>query len=55
VFVLGLFCSIWHDFTLRHKGQIDSTIPSEVFVFVLVRGGCGRGASALPLNASNAR
>jgi hypothetical protein len=52
VFVLGLFCSISHDSTLRCKGWTDPTIPSQVFVFVLARGGCGRGASALPLNAS---
>jgi len=52
VFVLGLFCSISHDSTLRRKGWTNPTIPSQVFVFVLARGGCGRGASALPLNAS---
>ena len=51
-FVLGPFCSIPHDSTLRLKGWTNLTIPSQVFVFVLVRGGCGRGASALPLNAS---
>ena len=51
-FVLGPFCSIPHGSTLRHKGWTDPTIHSKVFVFVLVRGGCGRGASALPLNAS---
>ena len=52
VFVLGLFCSISHDSTLRRKGWTNPTIPSKVFAFVLARGGCGRGASALPLNAS---
>jgi hypothetical protein len=52
VFVLGLFCSISHGSTLRHKGWTNPTIHSQVFVFVLARGGCGRGASALPLNAS---
>jgi hypothetical protein len=52
VFVLGLFCSISYDSTLRRKGWTNPTIPSQVFVFVLARGGCGRGASALPLNAS---
>ena len=50
--ILGVFCSIWHNSILRHKGWTNPTIPSQVFVFVLVRGGCGRGASALPLNAS---
>jgi len=54
-FVLGLFCSISHGSTLRHKGWTNPTIHSQVFVFVLARGGCGRGASALPLNASEAR
>ena len=52
VFVLGLFCSISHGSTLRLKGWTNPTIHSKVFVFVLVRSGCGRGASALPLNAS---
>jgi hypothetical protein len=52
VFVQRLFCSISHGSTLRRKSWIDPTIPSKVFVFVLARGGCGRGASALPLNAS---
>ena len=52
VFVLGPFCSISHGSTLRRKGWINPTIPSQFFAFVLVRGGCGRGASALPLNAS---
>ena len=52
VFVLGPFCSISHDSTLRLKGWTNPTIHSQVFVFVLARGGCGRGASALPLNAS---
>jgi hypothetical protein len=52
VFVLGPFCSISHDSTLRRKGWTNPTIHSQVFVFVLARGGCGRGASALPLNAS---
>src|ERR1035441_5077913 len=51
-FVLGPFCSISHDSTLRRKGQTNPTIHSQVFAFVLARGGCGRGASALPLNAS---
>jgi hypothetical protein len=55
VFVLGPFCSILHGSTLRRKGWTDLTIHSQVFVFVLARGGCGRGASALPLNASEAR
>jgi hypothetical protein len=54
-FVLGPFCSISHGSTLRHKGWTDPTIHSQVFAFVLARGGCGRGASALPLNASEAR
>jgi len=53
--VLGLFCPIPHGSTLRYKGRTDPTIHSKVFVFALVRGGCGRGASALPLNASEAR
>ena len=52
MFVLGPFCSISHDSTLRRKGQTNPTIHSQVFAFVLARGGCGRGASALPLNAS---
>jgi len=52
VSVLGLFCLTSHGSTLRHKGWTNPTIPSQVFVFVLARGGCGRGASALPLNAS---
>jgi len=52
VFVLGPFCSISHGSTLRRKGWTDPTIPSQFFAFVLARGGCGRGASALPLNAS---
>ena len=52
VFVLGPFCSISHGSTLRRKGWTNPTIHSQVFVFVLARGGCGRGASALPLNAS---
>jgi hypothetical protein len=51
-FVLGPFCSILHGSTLRRKGWTDPTIHSQVFAFVLARGGCGRGASALPLNAS---
>jgi hypothetical protein len=57
VFVLGPFCSISHDSTLRRKGWTNPTIPSKVFVFVFVlaRGGCGRGASALPLNANEVR
>ena len=55
VFVLGAFCSISHGSTLGRKGWTDPTIISKVFVFVLARGGCGRGASALPLNASEAR
>jgi hypothetical protein len=54
VFVLGPFCSISHGSTLRRKGWTNPTIHSQVFVFVLARGGCGRGASALPLNASEA-
>jgi len=52
VFVLGPFCSISHGSTLRRKGWTNPTIHSQVFAFVLARGGCGRGASALPLNAS---
>ena len=52
VFVLWLFCWISHGSTLEHKGRTDSTIPSEVFDFVLARGGCGRGVSALLQNAS---
>ena len=52
MFVQGLFCSISHGSTLRRKSWADPTIPSKVFVFVLVRGGFGRGASALPMNAS---
>jgi len=51
-FVLGLLCSISHGSTLRRKGWTNPTIHSKVFAFVLARGGCGRGASALPLNAS---
>jgi hypothetical protein len=51
VFVLGPFCSISHSSTLRLKGWTNPTIHSQVFVFVLARGGCGRGASALPLTA----
>ena len=48
VFVLGPFCLISHDSTLRRKGWTNPTIHSQVFVFVLARGGCGRGASAPP-------
>jgi hypothetical protein len=55
MFVLGPFCSISHDSTLRRKGWTNPTILSKVFVFVLARGGCGRGASALPLNANEVR
>ena len=55
VFVLGSFCSISHGSTLRRKGWTNPTIHSQVFAFVLARGGCGRGASALPLKASAAR
>ena len=52
MFVLGPFCSISHDSTLRRKGWTNPTILSKVFVFVLAPGGSGRGASALQLNAS---
>ena len=55
-------CSSWglsvRSRTTLHSGTKagpTSTIHSQVFVFVLARGGCGRGASALPLNASEAR
>jgi len=44
-FVLGLFCSISHDSTFRRKSWTDPTIHSQVFVFVLARGGCWRGAA----------
>jgi hypothetical protein len=37
------------------KARPTPTIHSKVFVFVLARGGCGRGASALLLKASVAR
>lgn len=53
--VLGPFCSISHSSNFRLEGQTNPIIHSKVLVFVLARGGCGRGASALPLKASEAR
>src|ERR1035437_7967184 len=47
VLVLGRFCSILQGSTLRHKGQTNPAIHSKVFVFVLARGGCGRGGLSL--------
>jgi hypothetical protein len=52
LFVLGAFCLKQHDSTVGLKSQTDPTLDRQVLFFVLARGGCGRGASALPLYAS---
>ena len=36
------------DLNVSRESRINPTLPRNVFAFVLVRGGCGRGASALP-------
>jgi len=54
--LLGPFCLIRHgSISLVKKARPSHRLDRQVFVFVLARGGCGRGASALPLNASEAR
>jgi hypothetical protein len=45
VFVLGLFCSISYDSTLRRKGWTNPTIHSKVFLYLR---GVGAGGALAP-------